>query len=214
VEGVESRVLINDTVGFIEDLPPWLIEAFESTLEEVYDADLVILVIDASEGMEKMERKVRTSLEIINRDEDVPPILFLMNKVDLIYPSQLRSKVSSLQDTGMLVGPWIPVQLNVTRPRRREAMRRSMFHTILQNLEDIELVRIEWMDGLELFDLDVRMEDECRNFMGIVRERAIYMDLSKREENMMTFAIERDYFEKIKEDIVSIDGLTVGTVED
>ncbi|MCK4970027.1 MAG: GTPase HflX, partial [Thermoplasmata archaeon] len=49
VEGVESRVLINDTVGFIEDLPPWLIEAFESTLEEVYSADLIILVIDFSE---------------------------------------------------------------------------------------------------------------------------------------------------------------------
>jgi GTP-binding protein HflX len=214
VEGVESRVLINDTVGFIEDLPPWLIDAFESTLEEVYDADLVILVIDASEELDRVERKVRASLEIINRDEDVPPILFLMNKVDLIYPSELRSKVSSLQDSGMLVGPWTPVQLNVTRPRRREAMRRSMFHTILRNLEDIELVTLEFRDDLDLFGLEVRFDGEGRNLMGIVRDKAIYIDLSKREEGRLTFAMEREYYLKIKQDIESMDGLTVETIEE
>ncbi len=214
VEGVESRVLINDTVGFIEDLPPWLIDAFESTLEEVYDADLVILVIDASEELERVERKVRASLEIINRDEDVPPILFLMNKVDLIYPSELRSKVTSLQDSGMLVGPWTPVQLNVTRPRRREAMRRSMFHTILRNLEDIELVTLEFRDDLDLFGLEVKFDGEGRNLMGIVRDKAIYVDLSKREEGRLTFAMERDYYLKIKQDIESMDGLTIETIEE
>ncbi|MCK5253507.1 MAG: GTPase HflX [Thermoplasmata archaeon] len=214
VEGVESRVLINDTVGFIEDLPPWLIEAFESTLEEVYDADLVILVIDASEALEMVERKMRTSLEIIKRDEDIPPILFLLNKVDLIYPSELRSKVSSLQDSGMLVGPWIPVQLNVTRPKRREAMRRSIFHTILRNLEDIQLVAIEMDEGMDLYSIEVRMDEDTRNLMGIVREKAIYIDLSHREEGMLTFAMERNYLEKIKEYIVSIDGIRIELVDD
>jgi GTP-binding protein HflX len=214
VEGVESRVLINDTVGFIEDLPPWLIEAFESTLEEVYDADLVILVIDASEDPGSVERKVRTSLEIINRDEDVPPILFLLNKVDLIYPSELRSKVASLEESGMLVGPWIPVQLNVTRPRRREAMRRSIFHTILQNLEDIQLASMELSVGVDLFSLEIELDDVNRNLMGIVREKAIYIDLSMREEGSMIFAIERNYLEKIKQDIASIDGVDIDLIDD
>jgi len=214
VEGVESRVLINDTVGFIEDLPPWLIDAFESTLEEVYDADLVILVIDASEALDKVERKVRTSLEIIKRDEDVPPILFFMNKVDLIFPSELRMKVSSLQDSGMLVGPWIPAQLNVTRPRRREAMRKSIFHTILQNLEDIQLVVLELGEQMDLYGLEIKMDGGVRNLMGIIRERAIYLDLSKREEGVMTFAIERDYFEKIKDNIASINGVSIELIED
>jgi GTP-binding protein HflX len=214
VEGVESRVLINDTVGFIEDLPPWLIDAFESTLEEVYDADLVILVIDASEDLETVERKVRTSLEIIKRDEDVPPILFLLNKVDLIFPSELRSKVASLQDSGMLVGPWIPVQLNVTRPRRREAMRRSMFQTILQNLEEILLASVDVADHVDLFAIEIEFDGGARNLMGIVREKAIYIDLSRREEGVMTFAMERNYLDKIKEDINAINGVTIEMIED
>lgn len=212
VEGVESRVLINDTVGFIEDLPPWLIEAFESTLEEVYDADLVILVIDASETMEVIERKVRTSLEIIKRDEDVPPILFLLNKVDLIFPSELRSKVSTLQDDGVMVGPWTPVQLNVTRPRRREAMRRSIFNTILQNLEGIQLVEMLLDEGVELFSLELELEGGPRNLVGIVRERAIYLDLTRREEGAVVFAMDRNYLDKIKDDIQAIDGIRIELV--
>ncbi len=214
VEGVESRVLINDTVGFIEDLPPWLIEAFESTLEEVYDADLVILVIDASEPLDTLERKMRTSLEIIKRDEDVPPILFLLNKVDLIFPSELRSKVTALQEGGMMVGPWIPVQLNVTRPRRREAMRRSIFNTILQNLEGMQLVEMVLEEGSELFSLEVPMEEGPRNLMGIIRERAIYLDLSRREEGAVAFAMDRSYLDKIKENIMSVKGIRIELISE
>jgi len=212
VEGVESRVLINDTVGFIEDLPPWLIEAFESTLEEVYSADLIILVIDVSEGLEVVERKVMTSLEIIKRQGEAPPILFLLNKVDLIYPSELRSKVASLQDSGMILGPWIPVQLSVTRPKRREAMRTSIFHTILQNLEDIQLVEMELEVGIDVFSLKIKMGEAYRNLLGLIRDRAIYLDLSKREEGNVTFAIDRDYLNKIKKDIVSNRGVSLNII--
>ena len=212
VEGVESRVLINDTVGFIEDLPPWLIEAFESTLEEVYSADLIILVIDVSEGLEAVERKIMTSLEIIKREGEAPPILFLLNKVDLIYPSELRSKVASLQDSGMILGPWIPVQLSVTRPKRREAMRTSIFHTILQNLEDIQLVEMELEVGIDVFSLMIKMGKEYRNLLGLIRDRAIYLDLSGREEGNVTFAIDRDYLNRIKNDIVSIRGISLNVI--
>jgi GTP-binding protein HflX len=214
VEGVESRVLINDTVGFIEDLPPWLIEAFESTLEEVYSADLIILVIDFSEALEVVERKVMTSLEIIKRRGETPPILFLLNKVDLIFPSELRSKVSSLQDSGMILGPWIPVQLNVTRPKRREAMRTSIFHTILQNLEDVQLVEMELDVDIDLFSLQIKMDEKNRNLLGLIRDRAIYLDLSRREEGSVTFAIDRDYLNKIKNDIVSLKGISLNIIDD
>jgi GTP-binding protein HflX len=214
VEGVESRVLINDTVGFIEDLPPWLIEAFESTLEEVYSADLIILVIDVSEALEVVGRKVMASLEIIKRQGEAPPILFLLNKVDLIFPSELRSKVSSMQDSGMILGPWIPVQLSVTRPKRREAMRTSIFHTILQNLEDIQLVEMELDPDIDLFSLQIKMDEEHRNLMGLIRDRAIYLDLSKREEGKVTFAIDRDYLSKIKKDITLLNGISLNIIDD
>lgn len=214
VEGVESRVLINDTVGFIEDLPPWLIEAFESTLEEIYSADLIILVLDVSEALEVVGRKVMTSLDIIKRQGEAPPILFLLNKVDLIFPSELRSRVSSLQDSGMILGPWIPVQLNVTRPKRREAMRTSIFHTILQNLEDIQLVEMEFDVDIDVFSLQIKMDKEYRNLIGLIRDRAIYLDLSKRDEGSVTFAIDRDYLNKIKNDVASLKGISLNIIDD
>ena len=58
------------------------------------------------------------------------------------------------------------------------------------------------------------MDEETRNLMGIVRERAIYIDLSHREDGMLTFAMERNYLERIKEDIASIDGVHIELVDD
>lgn len=214
VEGVESRVLISDTVGFIQDLPPWLIEAFESTLEEVYSADLVILVVDMSEALEMIERKLKTSLEIIKRADEPPAILFLLNKVDLIYPSELRARVGSLETSGLVEGPWIPVQLNVTRPRRREAMRRSIFHTILRNLEDIQLVTMGLPLDTDPFSLELELDGGRRNLMTLVRERAIYVDMSRREEGIITFAIDRNYLTMIKKDIERLDGISVESIDE
>src|SRR6056297_173200 len=47
-------VLLTDTVGFISDLPHWLVESFKSTLDAVYLADLVLLVVDVSEPTDEI----------------------------------------------------------------------------------------------------------------------------------------------------------------
>ena len=56
-------LLFTDTVGFIKDLPHWLIDAFHSTLEEIALADIVILLIDASDDLNKMKEKAFTSIK-------------------------------------------------------------------------------------------------------------------------------------------------------
>ncbi len=65
VKGVKGKVLAIDTVGFIKDLPPDLVDAFKSTLEEVFFADLILLTYDASEDDDTIKKKLRTSLEIL-----------------------------------------------------------------------------------------------------------------------------------------------------
>ena len=45
----EREVIITDTVGFIRDLPPALMQAFSATLEEISDADLLLHVVDATD---------------------------------------------------------------------------------------------------------------------------------------------------------------------
>ncbi|MFS6828546.1 GTPase [Cyanobium sp. ATX-6F1] len=47
--GPPSSVLLTDTVGFIRDLPPPLVEAFRSTLEETLEADQLLIVVDLSD---------------------------------------------------------------------------------------------------------------------------------------------------------------------
>jgi len=44
----DREIILTDTVGFIRDLPPELLQSFEATLEEVYDADLLIHLVDIS----------------------------------------------------------------------------------------------------------------------------------------------------------------------
>ena len=55
--------LFSDTVGFLTDLPPQLIAAFKSTLEEVNHADLLLHVVDASSPYRAEQR--RTVLDIL-----------------------------------------------------------------------------------------------------------------------------------------------------
>ena len=79
----EHEIVLADTVGFIRDLPRELMEAFRATLEELYEADILIHVLDAShEEMEQQLESVEKILEELGL-ADVPRIL-LLNKWDNI----------------------------------------------------------------------------------------------------------------------------------
>ena len=76
-------VLLTDTVGFVSDLPHWLVESFESTLDSVYRADLVLLVVDASEPIEEMRDKLVTCHDTLYERNEAP-IVTVLNKVDRV----------------------------------------------------------------------------------------------------------------------------------
>ncbi len=78
----KSRILITDTVGFVEDMPPWLIHAFEPTLEEIYEADVVILLADGSDSIPEFQRKVSVSANILESHVN-GTIVPVINKVDV-----------------------------------------------------------------------------------------------------------------------------------
>ena len=79
----EREVIINDTVGFIRDLPPDLLEAFRSTLEEISGSRLLIHVVDASNPRWRQQissvDRILTPLEF-----DQIPRLLVFNKADLL----------------------------------------------------------------------------------------------------------------------------------
>ncbi len=63
----KSNLLITDTVGFIQDIPPHLFEAFKSTLEEIIFADHILLIVDISEDIEIIKTKIKEGLKIIDQ---------------------------------------------------------------------------------------------------------------------------------------------------
>jgi GTP-binding protein HflX len=87
VEDARRSVSLSDTVGFIRDLPHSLVEAFEATLQEAADADLLLHVVDASSPTwsEQMAEVERVLSEI--GASDVPQIL-VCNKVDRLDDNQ------------------------------------------------------------------------------------------------------------------------------
>ncbi len=78
---------VSDTVGFIRDLPHGLIDAFQATLQEAADADLLLHVVDASNpNYPEQMNEVKGVLREIGA-EDVPQWL-IFNKIDNIPPER------------------------------------------------------------------------------------------------------------------------------
>jgi len=93
------KVLLTDTVGFIDDLPLTLIEAFHSTLEETIFSDIILLVVDISEPLEEIERKLFCCLDTIQTIGATGiPIVTALNKIDLLSKSELQRKLEALKD--------------------------------------------------------------------------------------------------------------------
>jgi GTP-binding protein HflX len=79
------KVLLSDTVGFISRLPTYLVESFKSTLDELRYADLVLLMVDASESPESARMKLGSCLDVLDQlDVDPERVLLVLNKIDLL----------------------------------------------------------------------------------------------------------------------------------
>ena len=92
--GSGRRLMLTDTVGFISRLPHFLIEAFKSTLEEVSQATIVLLIVDASLPADRMALNCMSCFQTLS-ELDVPDskILVVMNKADLVTREELTKKM-------------------------------------------------------------------------------------------------------------------------
>lgn len=77
-----QSALLTDTVGFIRNLPPQLLDAFQATLEETSDADALIHLIDLSSP--NRDKQIQVVSELITKfGWDSKPILYVFNKCDV-----------------------------------------------------------------------------------------------------------------------------------
>ncbi len=88
VKGVSTpnggKVVAVDTVGFIRDVPPEIVEAFHATLAEIRYADAILFVVDASESESEIREKVAAGFNTLARIGSLGlPTVIALNKVDV-----------------------------------------------------------------------------------------------------------------------------------
>lgn len=94
-------MLATDTVGFVRDIPHALVAAFRATIDVVYRADVILLVVDASDPIEHLQQKVRTAREeFVDAEGSVVPVL---NKIDLV-DDDLAERQAVVEDLGTPIG--------------------------------------------------------------------------------------------------------------
>jgi GTP-binding protein HflX len=95
----EREVIINDTVGFIRDLPPDLLSAFRATLEEISESGLLIHLVDISNR--RFEQQIE-SVERILRELKLAeiPMIVALNKADLVEPELQEAAVRQMTRAG------------------------------------------------------------------------------------------------------------------
>jgi len=83
VTGEPIEILLTDTVGFIHELPPSLVDSFRATLEEVTEADALLHVVDLSHPA--WQSHIRSVMSILGEMPITPgPILVAFNKMDQV----------------------------------------------------------------------------------------------------------------------------------
>lgn len=125
-------VSLSDTVGFIRDLPHGLIDAFQATLQEAVDADLLLHVVDASNpNFPEQITQVQQVLTEIGA-ADVPQVL-VFNKLDMLLHCQ---RPVQLQDTYELNGCQLPrVFVSARKGEGLTELRQQLAATVLATKE-------------------------------------------------------------------------------
>jgi GTPase len=85
--GEWKEILLNDTIGFIRDLPPKLIKSFSSTLEDSIEANLLLHIIDASDPF--IDERINIVNDILDKIGAKQKRIMIFNKIDLLDKNQL-----------------------------------------------------------------------------------------------------------------------------
>ncbi len=101
----QKDFILIDSIGFIADMHPIILKAFNSTISEITNADLVLLFLDGSEAEEDLTRKL-ASIDATLREIDLTSeIIVCINKIDLIDPE----RVDRLHETVSARFPVAPI---------------------------------------------------------------------------------------------------------
>jgi GTP-binding protein HflX len=140
------KVILTDTVGFIYKLPPYLVEAFKATLEELQYADILLHVIDASSGdIKRLRESVDAVLKELKLTEK--PTLLLFNKIDKIPPPELESLRIQYSDA---------VFISALEKTNLEQLKEKIYQAIFRDMAEV-IIKLPF----KLMDLTDYIHSNC-----------------------------------------------------
>ena len=147
------KVLLSDTVGFIRKLPHNLIASFRSTLKEVLEADLIVIVLDIS------STEIEDHLDTINNVlEDMGandvPVLHVLNKVDKISDDKIEKVKRSFVDS---------VIISAQHHLMISELKKKIVEKMESNFQTVEL-QIPYKDGKIIANAQQGVKVLERNF--------------------------------------------------
>ncbi len=168
-----ERILITDTVGFVEDMPPWLIGSFEATLEEIYNGDVVLLLLDGSDSIEEFERKMKVSIDILGgkvKGKVIPVIAKIDIADELDEKMQLVSEIGEAVFVSAKTGEGID---NLIKRIKREAglkrfeiLTKSQIDSVLNYIRDYG--KIEYLEIGDYLHVKFLMSEKFVNNLRIL----------------------------------------------
>ncbi len=169
------KSLLVDTVGFIDGLPLTLIEAFKSTLEETIFSDLIILVVDCSEPLEEVERKLTCSLSTLREIGVVStPIITALNKIDLLKGEEVEAVLKAVE--GLAPNP---IPISALHAQNLEALKEA----VAANLRDYIRASFE----LPLTGEALSLLSSIRRFSTVRSQRFLEKTVQFEVESTDTF---------------------------
>ena len=150
-QSVSRSVSLSDTVGFIRDLPHKLIEAFEATLQEANDADLLLHVVDCASPVlvDQMAEVQRVLVEI--GASGIPQVL-VFNKLDRLEATQRPRALRDMLDVGAgdrVPRVFISASTGEGMAGLRDALREAVDGTLEGTLKPLEAAPHEREPGDE-----------------------------------------------------------------
>ena len=172
----KPRILMVDTIGFIDNVPAELLDSFSATLQESLSCDMLLLLVDASNEPEEIRRKLATSSREVSgriKADSSPNTIVVLTKIDLCTAEQLQEAkeivhyyspfeaipVSTMSGGGIeelrsviltqLHGP--PVQVNIIHP---------------EESSEIELAALVARVHRDALVIDIEVEKELTKIYG------------------------------------------------
>ncbi len=172
-------IMITDTVGFLEDLPTRLIDAFRSTLEESLEGDYILLVLDASDSISELERKLDVTITILKDiGVSVDELLFVFNKIDKLEKNEK-----------IWIDEWFETTEYNSRPRVFvSALKKDVkdFLNLIASITSSKHFQVTFPDSFKKY------KSEFYNFCEIINERTLFNESTNLYYTVLDLRTRRD----------------------